>query len=158
MKSFRSRFWFVTQDAYYSYQRHQQRSQTAQRLQSTSHTFSQKKKSISSRGNEPAIESSYWKMDDVGRRRGGVGDRWAVGEHERAIVSLGVLRIVGGGEIDAGTALERCEEGGCDAGAYPRRHVRQVPALIFLHLLREGESNFQFTEEDAMMFRWKFKP
>jgi len=48
---------------------------------------------------------------------------------------VGIFVVVGGREIDAGTTLERGEEGGGDAGAYPGRHsvellIGQAGALI----------------------------
>lgn len=51
---------------------------------------------------------------------GGVVDN-RLGEHERAVLGLffALGGVIGGGEVDAGAALEGGEEGRGDAGAHP---------------------------------------
>ena len=67
---------------------------------------------------------------DVGSRSNRRRDGGAIGEHERAIVGLGIFGIVRGREVYTRTTFERCEEGLSHAGSQPR----QTATLIVFHL------------------------
>lgn len=49
-------------------------------------------------------------------------------EHEGSVVSFFWVHfvVVGGGEVDAGAPLQRCEEGRCHVGPKPAGHPVQL--------------------------------
>lgn len=59
---------------------------------------------------------------------------------------VGIIGVVGGGEVYTRTTLKRREESGCHAGPHPIRHpvqllVRQDPTQAFHFLSRSGFSS-----------------
>lgn len=79
--------------------------------------------------------------------------------HQGAILGLLFIHVsvvLGGGEVDAGAALERGEEGGGHAGAEPARHpfqplVRQDRRLlIVLHFAEKRERERERKEDQVL--------
>lgn len=88
-------------------------------------------------------------IDGIG---GGSGDTGAleIGEHERAIFGLFFILIVGVGgvEINAGAAFQRCEESGGDARADPISQSIQLIVRYYARILHDRL--FRFNQRGAL--------